>query len=105
MSLFDQLIPHGGQGVCFPNAWSPNCHHIGGALQEGPTLEPLNLHLEGAREFAQIKGAKGLLGRQETLSYQPCGTSLEAQVVLMARQFPQVGFVGDMLFSRTQSRL
>lgn len=105
MPRFDQLKPNGGQGVCFPNARSPNGDHIGGALQEGSTLEPLNVHLEGTGQCAEIKGAKGLLSGEETLSSQPCGASLDAQVVLMSRSLPQRDFVREMLFRGAQSRL
>src|SRR6266702_5914340 len=98
MPLHNQFMAQRCGDMTFPNPWQARCHHIRSRSQKASRLEALNLKLEPGWQALQIKSAEGLVWGQGRSTQQSCGTPLRAQLLLMLAQFPQIGFVREVLF-------
>src|SRR6266702_628244 len=61
MTLHDQFMTNGSQGMAFADAGLAHGNDIAGLFQEGPTLEPFELEVQGRRQSRRVEGAKGFL--------------------------------------------
>src|SRR5258708_33859107 len=91
--------------MTFPNDWQAGCHDIRGRAEKAARLETLNLKLELCWQALQIKSAEGLVWGKGRSTQESCGTPLHAQLLLVLAQFPQIGFVREVLFGVFQRQI
>src|SRR6266851_7595793 len=105
MPLQNQFIAQRCGDMTFPNAWQARCHDIRGRAEKGSRLETLNMKLELCWQALQIKSAEGLVWGKGRSTQESCGTPLHAQLLLVLAQFPQIGFVREVLFGGFQRQI